>query len=119
MSPNSWTPFRQHLATHARAALTTMLLLGLPSMAIAGGDDHPTVMSEAQIKQILEARGYSGIRLTPLEPNTLNPQPQRGQPQSATLLESETARIGWNGTASKAGRTVNVYLSGSGQVFAR
>jgi hypothetical protein len=77
------------------------------------------VISEAQLKQRLEALGYGDIRLTSLEPEAMFPQPQRIEPQDAATLGSEAVHVGWNGTAKREGRTTAIYLSPSGQIIAR
>jgi hypothetical protein len=106
-----WTP-------HAAVALAAVLTMGLPSLALAAANTAST-MSEAQLKQRLEAQGYRHIRLTPLVPEAMFPQPQRVEPQDAVTLQSEAAHVGWNGTATREGRTINIYLSRSGQIIAR
>jgi hypothetical protein len=117
-SPMSFGLGCRRSAPRAAVALVAALTMGLPSLALAKASASP-VMSEAQLKQSLEAQGYRNVRLTSLEPEVLFPQPQRVEPQSAATLESEAAHTGWNGTADGDGLTFDIYVSPSGQVLAR
>jgi hypothetical protein len=97
-------------------ALAGVLTVGLSSLAAAQMSGPSPVMSEAQVTRQLEAEGYSNIKLTPFEPNRADPQPQLNQESSGSSLQGEAAHLGWNGTATKDGRTVNIYVSSSGIV---
>jgi hypothetical protein len=103
---------------YVKAALAAALLtVGLPALTVAQLPGAPAVMSEAQVRQQLKAQGYHNIRLTPIEPNPLDSEPQlQHDGNSPSTLRHEATHVGWNGTASKDGRRVNVYVSRSGVV---
>jgi hypothetical protein len=117
-SPMSFGPGFRRWTSPAAVALAAALTMGLPVLALAKAGAEP-VVSEAQLKRLLETQGYHNVRLTSLEPETLFPQPQRLQSQSDAVLQREAAHTGWNGTARRDGRTFNVYLSPSGQLIER
>jgi hypothetical protein len=109
----------------------TALLLGLSPLALAQSPsthrDAPVagggVMSEAQVIQRLESRGYSNVKLTPLQPNALDTRPQEqnnsGSSTPSAHPQDYPAHVGWNGTATRNGRQVNIYVDQQGNVRER
>jgi hypothetical protein len=114
--PTSFSAGHRRWIGCAAVALSVALTTSLPSLALA---DVLPVMSVAQVKQSLEAQGYSNIQLTWSRPELLFPQPQRMQPQNDETLQHQAALVGWNGTANRDGRTFDIYVTRSGQILER
>ncbi|MGO8915424.1 MAG: hypothetical protein ACLQJR_05900 [Stellaceae bacterium] len=72
--------------------------------------------SEAQLIQQLQAQGFSDFKVTPLSPNRFDPRPELMHPDlTVTSAADERAQntpvhAGWNGTAVKNAKTVEVYV---------
>ena len=105
----------------ARAALLYLALASpLASCARDIIDDMPSVhtsiagvASEAQLIARLQSSGYTDIRVTPLHPNGMDRRPELMYAFSSA--DDEEAQVtpvhfGWNGTAVKDGRIVDVYV---------
>lgn len=73
--------------------------------------------TQAQLIDRLHGEGYADVRLSTSLPNPYDPHPELdhngGDPRSTPV------HAGWNGTASKNGETVNVYVDGAGRVETR
>lgn len=80
-------------------------------------------MSEAQIIKRLEARGYSNVKLTPLQPNAIDQRPEQQNNSGSSAPNAHPqeypAHVGWNGTASRNGRPVNIYVDPQGKISER
>ena len=72
--------------------------------------------SYAQLIRLLQSQGYADIKVTPLSPNSFDPRPELMHPDlTFTSAADDAARdtaihAGWNGTAVKNGRMVEVYV---------
>ena len=112
-----------HVKELPRAALLYLALVApLASCGAAPDfiDDAPSVhisiagaASEAQLITELRSLGYSNIRVTDLRHNGMDRRPELMQAFSSA--DEEEAQVtplhfGWNGTAVKDGRTVDVYV---------
>lgn len=87
----------------AAPALADGFVSATPSVHVS----LPASASQAQLAAQLAAQGYSNVLLTAAEPNLATPHPELTVPTAN--LAATPAQEGWNGTASKAGETVNVY----------
>jgi hypothetical protein len=106
-----------------RAAFLSIALAS-PLAACAGAgqiiDDAPAlhvavagVESEAQLVAQLQALGYRDIRVTGFQPNEIDRRPELSH--GFTSADDEDAQVtpvhfGWNGTALKDGRWVDIYV---------
>jgi hypothetical protein len=69
-------------------------------------------MNEAELIDRLHAAGYTDVWLTTERPTSFTPRPEisaRLDPDDP-VAQSTPVLIGWNGTARKDGRTVDVYV---------
>jgi len=70
------------------------------------------VTSQAQLTRQLNAQGYCDVKLSSVRPNPADPEPQlyrgRDNPQITPVHQ------GWNGTAVKNGRTLEVRVDFGG-----
>jgi hypothetical protein len=89
-------------------AAAAELLTTTPSIHIAA----PGVMNEAQLIDRLHAEGYTDVWLTTERPTSFTPRPEISARLDADdpVAESTPVLPGWNGTARKDGRTVDVYV---------
>jgi hypothetical protein len=89
-------------------ATAAELLTTTPSIHIAA----PGVMNEAQLIDRLHAEGYTDVWLTTERPTSFTPRPEISARLDADdpVAESTPVLPGWNGTARKDGRTVDVYV---------
>lgn len=89
-------------------ATAAVLLTTTPSIHIAA----PGVMNEAQLIDRLHAEGYTDVWLTTERPTSFTPRPEISARLDADdpVAESTPVLPGWNGTARKDGRTVDVYV---------
>ena len=89
-------------------AAAAELLTTTPSVHVAA----PGIMTEATLIETLQAEGYTDIWLTTERPTQFTPRPEisaRLNPDDP-VAQSTPVLNGWNGTASKDGRTVDVYV---------
>jgi hypothetical protein len=89
-------------------AAAAELLTTTPSVHIAA----PGVMNEAQLIERLHAEGFTDVWLTTERPTSFTPRPEisaRLDPDDP-VAQSTPVMPGWNGTARKDGRTVDVYV---------
>lgn len=100
------------------AAAAAVALLGVVQPAAAFGFLSPAPIvqvqvsgaeSEAQLAAQLQSQGYTDIRLSSVAANPANPHPEL----NPTLVNNPTAPVhdGWNGTAVKDGKTIEVYVT--------
>jgi hypothetical protein len=89
-------------------AAAAELLRTTPSVHIAA----PGVMNEAQLIDQLHAEGYTDVWLTTERPTSFTPRPDISAPLDPDdpVAQSTPVMAGWNGTARKDGRTVDVYV---------
>jgi hypothetical protein len=72
--------------------------------------------SEAQLIRALQADGFTDITVTPLQPNGFDPRPELQHPDLTASSPADPRaqgtpiHFGWNGTAVKDGRAVQVYV---------
>jgi hypothetical protein len=117
-----------------RIALAAMVLLGASPLAIAQSTSSPGTaspgttspnagtssavpsgtMTEGQIKQQLNKRGYSNVRLKRVAGNTGGTTAGPGG-----MSDSGAAIPAWTGTASKRGKKVSLTIDSMGQVTER
>jgi len=69
----------------------------------------PGVTSQAQLAQQLQAQGYSGIRLSSVQPDPAFPRPELTVPSDNPQITP--VHEGWNGTAMKNGQTLGVVVT--------
>jgi hypothetical protein len=89
-------------------AAAAELLTTTPSVHVTA----PGVMNEAQLIDRLHAEGYTDVWLTTERPTSFTPRPEisaRLDPDDP-VAQSTPVLAGWNGTARKDGRTVDVYV---------
>ena len=89
-------------------AAAAELLTTTPSVHVAA----PGVMSEGELIEKLQAEGYTDVWLTTERPTAFTPRPEisaRLSPDDP-VAQSTPVLLGWNGTARKDGRTVDVYV---------
>jgi hypothetical protein len=89
-------------------AMAAEILTTTPSVHVAA----PGAMTDAQLIEKLQAEGYTDIWLTTERPTEFTPRPEisaRLNPDDP-VAQSTPALPGWNGTARKDGRTVDVYV---------
>jgi hypothetical protein len=89
-------------------AAAAELLTTTPSVHVTA----PGVMNEAELIDRLHAAGYTDIWLTTERPTSFTPRPEisaRLDPDDP-VAQSTPVVTGWNGTAHKDGRTVDVYV---------
>ncbi len=65
------------------------------------------VVSQAHLQRQLELQGYTNIKLSPIMPNPSNPHPELNTTMVADPAHTPVHE-GWNGTAMKGERTLNV-----------
>jgi len=105
-----------------RILLSTVLLLGVPSFALAQTTTIPSpgasssglpgkMMTEAQIKQMLQKEGYSNVQLKRMA--------GAAGGTGTTGGSGTSANEGWIGTAMKAGKKVNFNVDPHGMVTER
>jgi len=89
-------------------ATAAELLTTTPSVHVAA----PGVMTEAQLIERLEAEGYTEIWLSTERPTEFTPRPEISARLNSDdpVAQSTPALPGWNGTARKDGRTLDVYV---------
>jgi hypothetical protein len=68
-----------------------------------------TGVNQAQLADMLRAKGYSEIKLSAVPADLQNPHPELN-PSLTAHPETVAARGGWNGVATKDGQQVQVYL---------
>ena len=84
------------------------LLTTTPSVHVTAAG----VMNEGQLIDRLHAEGYTEVWLTTERPTSFTPRPEisaRLDPDDP-VAQSTPVLPGWNGTARKDGRTVDVYV---------
>ena len=89
-------------------AAAAELLTTTPSVHVTA----PGVMNEAELIDRLHAAGYTDVWLTTERPTSFTPRPEisaRLDPDDP-VAQSTPVLTGWNGTAHKDGRTVDVYV---------
>jgi len=89
-------------------AAAAELLTTTPSVHVAARG----VMNEAELIDRLHAAGYTDVWLTTERPTSFTPRPEisaRLDPDDP-VAQSTPVLTGWNGTAHKDGRTVDVYV---------
>ena len=89
-------------------AAAAELLTTTPSVHVTA----PAVMNEAELIDRLHAAGYTDVWLTTERPTSFTPRPEmsaRLDPDDP-VAQSTPVLTGWNGTARKDGRTVDVYV---------
>ncbi len=70
----------------------------------------------AQLIRQLRSQGYGDITLTPLSPNLFDPRPELTHPDLDFVSPADAGagetqvHPGWNGTAARDGRSVDVYV---------
>lgn len=101
-----------------RTGLTGGIAVAL--MIAAGAATAQTgerVATQAQLVESLQRDGYADVRLSTSLPNPYDPHPELA-PDGA---DPKTTPIhpGWNGTATRNGETVNVYVDGAGRIETR
>jgi hypothetical protein len=89
-------------------AAAAELLTTTPSVHITA----PGVMNEAQLIDRLHAEGYTDVCLTTERPTSFTPRPEISAQLDPDdpVAQSTLVLPGWNGTARKDGRTVDVYV---------
>jgi hypothetical protein len=79
---------------------------------------HVTTLE--QLKQTLESHGYTNVKLAPNKPNEEDPRPDledNGPGKKSTFNAGRTpVHAGWEGTAMKDGKTVNVVIDTKGHM---
>jgi hypothetical protein len=95
-------------AAASMTALAADLVSTPPSVHVAS----PGVMSYAQLIEQLRGQGYSDVKVTALRPSLSSPRPELVHGLGAGDDEANTTPVhqGWNGTAVKDGRTVDIYV---------
>ena len=89
-------------------ATAAELLTTTPSVHVA----VPGVMNAAQLIDQLHADGYTDVWLTTERPTSFTPRPEISARLDADDPVAQTTPVlpGWNGTARKDGRTVDIYV---------
>jgi hypothetical protein len=108
------------------AAMLVATMVGSP-IAYAAPSQEPTgtvklaiseTTSMTELKDLLQKRGYTNIDLSPTRPNEENPRPDiqgTGGPASSKPNPDTTAvHYGWNGTAVRGGKRVNIVIDKNG-----
>lgn len=118
--------FKQSLL--AAALILAFGVAGTVSSSIAAepesisGSAHVTVnavTSQADLAKQLEKMGYTNIRLTPVRPTDVDPRPDltdctaQGSPVNSPVVPCHS---GWNGTAVRDGKLVNIMVTQQGEV---
>jgi hypothetical protein len=106
--------------------LTRMALLSAVAAALAAcaGNiigDAPAhqvafsgIASYAQLITELRSEGYSDIRVTEFYPEKIDPRPELMHPLLSADdpdAQATPVHLGWNGTAEKDGRIVDIYVT--------
>ncbi len=107
----------RNLWTLAASTAMAVVLAGSLPMAAAGAElltetprvvvTVPGVISQAQLQRQLELLGYGNIKLSPIYPTPSNPHPELSATMTSDPAFTPVHR-GWNGSAMKEGRTLNV-----------
>jgi hypothetical protein len=108
------------------------LLLAAGSLSVAHADspkdpqqitgtarlDFTKVISLEQLQTLLEQEGYTDIQLSPVQPNISDPRPdiQANSPNGRKHLDLAATPVhpGWDGTAVRNGKRVNIVIDSSG-----
>jgi hypothetical protein len=108
------------LSVVTRMGSLAVSAIGLLTMPAAAGDlvtapaavhvADPGVLSDAQLAEQLRAAGYTDIKLTSERPTQFTPRPEISAAVSEGEAPATAAHPGWNGTALKDGRTVDIYV---------
>lgn len=108
------------------AAMLVATMLGAPiAYAAPSQDPNGTVkltISEAtsmtELKTLLQQRGYTDIDLSPVKPNDENPRPDiqgtGGSARNKVDPNTTAVHYGWNGTAVRNGKRVNIVIDKNG-----
>ncbi|MCB5945625.1 hypothetical protein [Acidocella sp. KAb 2-4] len=103
------------------AALAAASLLSLAQPAAAMGFFGPTpsvkvpaagLESQAQLATQLQAEGYSNVTLSAAAPSLADPHPELNPTETSAPAQTPV-HAGWNGTAVKDGKIVQVYVTRS------
>jgi hypothetical protein len=96
------------LASSAVAWLASTALAADGSGGVHVAD--PGVISGAQLIERLQSQGYTDVKLTSERPTTFTPHPELSAGLSSDEAAATPVHQGWNGTAVRDGRTVDIYV---------
>jgi hypothetical protein len=93
--------------------LVTALVLGASSLAMA--QTATTGFNEQQVKQKLQAAGYSDINVKPMQSRSLTGSSTAGSGTSTPNATNGISNL-WTGTALHNGKQVNVEVDDQGKI---